>query len=178
MTLAILRDEDGSFWEQNKALAYMSPFAEFKKTDKKSDIIMKAIYLAYDSKSRFYNMSLSEKQEDISKHLIKDAKFNWADYEEIIEAYKDKCRTDAQKRIDEIRDELDEISQSMSVLSFEDEEEYKQRIALADFRDKQVQRVIDLEAKIKEEIGELELYGDYYPSVIENYEISSNRGLG
>ena len=48
----IVDDLDGDFWKQNPELKYIEPFSEFSKK-KNSSEIMKAIYLAYDFKSKF-----------------------------------------------------------------------------------------------------------------------------
>lgn len=167
-----LKDLDKDFWEQNKELALMTPFSSFKKKAK-SDKIMKAIYLIWDSKSSFRKsgMSTEEIMNDININFLNNADFNWEPYEDIVEAYKDKCMSRLYKKVISMLGELDEIDEARSNLSWEDEDQYKQKIALFDASKKLYEEAISLQKELDEEIEAVELESEYVLSMIEEYAI-------
>ena len=114
-----------SFWEQNPELKYVEPFAEFYKNDKESSKIMSAIYLAYDYKSKFNRAGIPEEEakSDIKKNFLKDQSFEWGKYSEIIDAYKDKCKTKVQKALDKFEKDAIGFTEYFTKLSWEDEDE-------------------------------------------------------
>jgi len=168
MVFCNIKDIEGDFWEQNKQLSYMSPFSSFKKK-KNSSKIMKAIYLIYDSKSSFKQTPMSEEEiiKDVNLNFLEDENFKWSEYEDIVEAFKDKCRTGTAKIIEGISEECNDIQLAIKDLSLSDPEEISMRKDLHTMRSKLLSEKIDLELKLKEEIGELLLEGDYSPSLIE-----------
>lgn len=163
-----LLDIDKDFWEQNKELALMSPFSSFKKKAK-SDKIMKAIYLIWDSKSTFRKsgMSTDEIMSDINENFLGNKDFNWDPYDEIVEAYKDKCMSRLYKNVLSLLEEIEEISEARQSLSWESPEEYKQKIELFDASKKLFQEAIALQKELDEEIEAVELEGDYSFSFLE-----------
>ena len=167
-----LKDLDKDFWEQNKELALMTPFSSFKKKAK-SDKIMKAIYLIWDSKSSFRKsgMSTEEIMNDININFLNNADFNWEPYEDIVEAYKDKCMSRLYKKVIAMLSELDDIDEARSNLSWEDEDQYKQKIALFDASKKLYEEAISLQKELDEEIEAVELESEYVLSMIEEYAI-------
>lgn len=168
MHVAILKDIEGSFWEQNPALKIVRPFSDFYK-EKNSDLIMKAIYLIYDAKSPLFATEISETDlvKDVNENFIKDKDFVWDDYVHIVESYKEYCTSSLHKSLIKMKDEIFDIESAIKNLSFEDEVEYEMRIKLNKLRRDLLNDAIDLELKFKEEVGEQELFGDYDPSEIE-----------
>ncbi len=167
-----LKDLDSDFWEQNKELALMTPFSNFRKKAK-SEKIMKAIYLIWDSKSLFRKsgMTTDEIMIDVNENFLNNKNFNWDSYEDIIEAYKDKCMSRLYKNLLQMFDEIEEIGEARLNLSWEDEEQYKQKIALFDASKKLFQEAITLQKELDEEIEAVELESEYALSMLEEVVI-------
>lgn len=165
-----LRDLDKDFWEQNKELSLMTPFSSFKKKAK-SDKIMKAIYLIWDSKSTFRKsgMTTDEIMTDVNENFLNNKDFNWEPYEDIVEAYKEKCMSRLYKNVLDMLSEIEEISEARSNLSWEDEDQYRQKIELFDASKKLFQEAISLQKELDEEIEAVELEGEYSLSMLEEY---------
>jgi hypothetical protein len=163
-----LDDFEEDFWEQNPELQYIEPFAEIKK-QKGSSNIMKAIYLVYDYKSKFNVGGVNEEEakRDVQKNFLKQKDFNWGKYNEIIEAYKDKCKTPLQKSLEQYAEQLFGLQKYINSLSWEDDDEapikaqsikdYK-----AFFKDYK-----EYEALVKEELKEKRYKGGYRKSPAE-----------
>lgn len=96
--------EDGeNFWDVNKELEYLNPYAEFKKKEgkRRSGRIMHAIWLCHDPKSRAQQSGRDEDaiQNDISENFLNDKNFPWKDYKHIVKAFKEDCRTKLEKEM-------------------------------------------------------------------------------
>lgn len=84
----LLRDitPDSNVWEKNPALTVIRQFRKLKEDegDDRSNAIIKAIFLIWDTKSPLRDSGVSPEQlvEDVSQHLLGDADFNWDPYEE------------------------------------------------------------------------------------------------
>jgi hypothetical protein len=172
MTPVRVKDITKDFWSQNQQLAIMTPFSDFKKK-KESSKVMMAIYLIYDSKSDFLKagMTTDEIVKDVNKNYLEDDNFPWDKYQDIIDAYKDKCTSRLHKKVVNMLDEIDEIERSRSELSWDDPVEAELKIKLFDASKKLYNEAIDLQKKLNEEIAELELEGDYVPSMIEEINL-------
>lgn len=164
----ILDDLDGDFWEQNPELKYMEPFSEFKK-EKNSSNIMKAIYLAYDFKSKFNRAGIPEEQakEDIAKNFLKKPDFEWGKYKEIIESYKDKCKTKVQKALEKFEEDVVGFQNYLRRLSWEDEEEAQVKSNIYKIVDEYYKKYKECEALVKDEIREKRYKGGYRLSPAE-----------
>ncbi len=169
-----LKDFDGDFWAQNPMLALMSPFAEFKKK-KNSSNIMKAIYMVYDSKSPFKATWADENEavKDINKNYLKDENFPWEEYQSVVNAYKDKCRSSLQKMLDDLLYEIKEMELARKNLSFDDPMESEQRLKMYTVAKKLYEEAIELQSKLNEEVGEQIIHGDYVPSLIEEFALNN-----
>jgi hypothetical protein len=163
-----LDDLDGNFWEQNPELKYIEPFAEFYKK-KNSSQIMKAIYLAYDFKSKFNRAGIPEEEakKDIAKNFLKDQKFVWAEYKELIDAYKDKCKTKVQKALELFEEDVVGFQNYLRRLSWEDEEEASVKSNIYKIADEYYKKYKDCEALVKDEIREKRFKGGYRLSPAE-----------
>jgi hypothetical protein len=172
MTPVRVKDITKDFWGQNQQLAIMSPFNDFKKK-KNSSKIMMAIYLIHDSKSDFIKagMTTDEIIKDVNKNYLEDEEFPWESYQEIVDAYKEKCTSRLHKKVMNMLDEIDEIEKSRSELSWDDPAEAELKIKLFDASKKLYNEAIDLQKKLNEEVAELELEGDYVPSMIEELNL-------
>ena len=172
MTPVFVKDINKDFWIQNQQLAIVSPFAEFKKK-KESSKIMIAIFLIYDSKSDLKKMGMSTQEiiDDVNKNFLDDANFEWDKYSEIVEAYKDKCRSRLHKKVENMLDEIEQIEEARKNLVWDDPGEAKLKTDLFDASKKLYNEAIDLQKKLNEEVAELELEGDYVPSMIEDFSL-------
>ena len=173
MTPVRVKDINNSFWAQNPQIGLMTPFAEFKKKDKKSDKIMMAIYLAYDAKSDFVRSGMDHAQilADVSLNYLEDEKFDWGKYEHIIESYKDICTSRIHKKLNEVFAEIESITEAMVDLSWADEAEAKQKDFLMNTSKKLFTEFIQLQKDLDEEIAELLYEGDYAPSWLEEQSL-------
>lgn len=171
-TVVKLRDIEASFWGQNPELGLMTPFAAFKKKAK-SDKIMKAIYLIWDAKSTFRKSGMTTEQimEDINTNFLGNPDFDWEPYQEIIEAYKDKCMSRLYKKVLDMLEELDLIDEARQSLSWDDEDEYKRKIELFAASKKLYEEAITLQKELDEEIEAVELESEYVLSMIEELAI-------
>lgn len=93
---------DNSFWEVNSDLIILDEFSKLYYKDKSKDKqdsskILWAIFYAYNPESKFFNYP--NKQEVISQSFLKDPKFKWEDYKDLIEAYKNIVLTDAERAL-------------------------------------------------------------------------------
>lgn len=167
-----VRDIYSDFWTQNQQLAITSPFAEFKKK-KDSSKIMTAIYLIYDAKSdlRKMGMNTDEIIQDVNKNFLNDEDFPWDKYSEIIEAYKDKCRSRLHKKVENMLDEIDTIESARANLVWDDPDDAKLKIELFDASKKLYKEAIELKKLLDEEIAEIELQSEYVPSMIEEFSL-------
>lgn len=167
-----LKDLDKDFWEQNKELSYMAPFAAFKKKAK-SDKIMKAIYMIYDSKSTFRRagMTTEEIMEDVNSNFLNNKNFDWEQYSEIVKAYQDKCQSRLYKKLLKLFDEIDEIEQDRETLSWAETDEADLRLKLMSASKILFNDAIALQKQLDEEIEAVELESEYAMSMIESYAI-------
>jgi hypothetical protein len=151
----------------------MTPFAEFKKKEKKSDKIMMAIYLAYDAKSDFVRSGMDHAQilNDVSINYLEDKNFDWSKYENIIEAYKDICTSRVHKKLNEVFAEIESITSAMVTLAWDDEGEARQKEFLMTTSKKLFTEFIQLQKDLDEEIAELLYEGDYAPSWLEEQSL-------
>jgi hypothetical protein len=93
---------DNNFWELNSDLIILDEFSKLYYKDKSKDKqdsskILWAIFYAYNPESKFFNYP--NKQDVISQSFIKDPKFKWEDYKDLIEAYKNVVLTDAERAL-------------------------------------------------------------------------------
>lgn len=93
---------DNSFWELNSDLIILDEFSKLYYKDKSKDKqdsskILWAIFYAYNPESKFFNYP--NKQEVISQSFLKDPKFKWEDYKDIVDAYKNLVLSDAERAL-------------------------------------------------------------------------------
>ena len=165
---------DGDFWEQNPELKYIEPFAQFSKK-KDSSSIMKAIYLAFDFKSKFNRAGIPEEdaKRDIAKNFLNIEDFQWGEYNELIEAYKDKCKTKVQKSLEKFEADVVGFQNYMSSLSWEDEDEAAVKVNLVREVDNYYRKYKACETIVKDEIREKRYRGGYRLSPAEKMSMNS-----
>lgn len=170
-----LKNIDEDFWGQNKELSFMHPFSVFKKKAK-SDKIMKAIYLIYDSKSTFRRAGMSTEEiiTDVNTNFLNKEDFDWDAYTDIIEAYQDKCQSRIYKKLLKLLDEIDEIEADREGLSWAEAGEAELKLKLFDASKKLFQDAITLQKELDEEIEAVELESEYAMSMIEEYGVEGN----
>lgn len=155
-------DFDEDFWLQNPELKYMEPFASFYKTDN-SSLIMKAIYLAYDFKSKFNRagISIEESKKDIAENYIKDSKFEWGKYNDIISSYQERCKTKVQKALEIFEADVIGFQNYLSSLSWEDQDEALVKASTYKVVEDYYVKYKNCESLVKEEINEKKYRNDY-----------------
>ena len=93
---------DNSFWDVYPELLLIDPIKKEYDADKSKDksessILMWAIYYAYNPKSKFYN--IPNKLDVLEKNFIKQKKFSWKKYDNIVEVYKTMVLTDSERAL-------------------------------------------------------------------------------
>lgn len=156
------------FWEQNPELKYITPFNEFYKEEGSSEI-MKAIYLVYDFKSKFNRAGIPEEEtkKDVSENFLKIEHFEWGKYGDIIDAYKDKCKTKVQKALELFEADVVGFQGYLSGLSWQDEEEASVKVGIYKVAEDYYAKYKSCEALVKEEINEKTYRNGYRKSPIE-----------
>ncbi len=91
-----------SFWEINRELLLITEFNKLHSQDttknkEKSSKLMWAIYFAYNPESKFFN--IPDKLAILAKDLLKDPKFNWDSYKDVVNLYKSSVLTDAERAL-------------------------------------------------------------------------------
>ena len=102
---AVLPEKGQNFWDANKELEYLEPYASFKSKEgkRKSGRIMEAIWMCFDPKSRAKqsgNRDEEEIMQDIATNFLNDKKFPWDEYSRIVQAFKKDCKTKIEKELD------------------------------------------------------------------------------
>jgi hypothetical protein len=116
-------------------------------------------------------MTTDEIIKDVNKNYLEDENFPWENYQKIVDAYKEKCTSRLHKKVMNMLDEIDEIERSRSELSWDDPNEAELKIKLFDASKKLYNEAIELQKKLNEEVAELELEGDYVPSLTEEFSL-------
>jgi hypothetical protein len=171
LTIARVKDFNLDFWEQNPEIVFMSPFNSLKKKKNGSKVMM-GIYLMFDSKSSFRRSGMDDSEiiKDVSKNFMGDEKFPWDEYQDCIDAYKDKLRSVVRKKLDNLLFEISEMEQARRDLSFDDESERTTKIKYFDTFEQYYTKAVELQKQLDDEVeGDLSIYGDYMPSMIEEY---------
>lgn len=121
-------DINKNFWDENPEMGIL--FKDFKNKDKKSkskksSTIMWAIALAYHNDSKFSNAPLENRKELIAEDFLIPkgyTKFEWNDYDDIINRFLEFCTSKPQKILDRWESNLkdrqnfiDEIPYSLDI---------------------------------------------------------------
>jgi hypothetical protein len=93
---------DNNYWDTNVELLILPSFSKLHTKDKsknkeESSKIMWAMFYAYHPESKFFHYP--NKQETIEKSFIKDSKFKWDHYKDIIEDFKNLVLSDAERAL-------------------------------------------------------------------------------
>lgn len=163
-------EKEKEIWKLNPELNYMEPFATFKKTSRRNaSKIMNAIWLIYDPKSKFRatDMTEAEIMQDVNKNYLGNEEYDWSPYTEIVEAYKKKCKTLLQRRLEDWRIDLEERDKSIRELKYSDPEERKEKDDMLSTRDLLYKKYLDTESLVKNETKELRMKAGYGLSKLE-----------
>lgn len=165
--------EDINIWEQNPFLSKIEPYKKLYKEDKKEGNILLSLYMTYDIKSPMYAriQNEAERIKDVSDTFLGDPNFDWEPYNEYVDAYKIDCRTEIQKQLDQLRDDIDRREAFARKLSFEDDEERALKLDLLDTQDKYIEKYKILVDKCADEVEDLESLGQYRKSYLEQLGI-------
>ena len=106
-------DITANFWEVNKQLKVVEPFASLWKEDKSKDKshssrIMWGVALAYDADSKYINYSEVDRKKIIAKDWLLDKDFKWKDYSKLTEAYQEMFVNEALRTKREFENKLAE----------------------------------------------------------------------
>ena len=126
MGLGILNsfDTKDNFWKVNKQLVIPEEFESFRYNDRSKDKdesskIMWAIALLLDPDSRFKRLKLQDRKSLIAKDFLKNEKFTWDKYRDIILLYEKLILTPAQRQLMIWEQKLDEKTELMSVTTYD-----------------------------------------------------------
>jgi len=164
-------DKPSEIWDLNPELNYMEPFATFKKTSRKNaSRIMNAIWMIYDPKSKFRVGNKTEEDiiRDVNKNYLGNEDYDWTPYQEIIDSYKENCKTFLQKRLEEWERDLKERDEAIRDLKYSDKEQRKEKDEMLANRDILFNKYLETEAKVKNEFDERRrMKGGYRMSGVE-----------
>lgn len=148
-----VQDKKSSFSSQNPELHLLKPYSDlYSKLGKnKYDKVMTAIYLVYDPKSISLkaNRDENEARKDVAENFLKEPKFKWDDYRDVIKVYKEDCRSFLQKELMQWKQELDERKAYINGLSWETDAKQKDSMLLN--QDKYFEKYLFIKAKVDEE---------------------------
>lgn len=165
---ARLPKDPKDFWKLNVELAYIEPFYSFSKKEE-SAVIMTAIWMVFDPKSSLYNSSVPEEKikEEIAKSFLKDKVkgFKWSDYKNLVEKYKDFCKTKIEKELDNYLLMLQDRQQTGQDLDWAEDFDTKEKIFST--QSKYYNEYLAIRSRLREEREESLAHGKYTPSMIE-----------
>lgn len=126
MGLGILNNFDTkeNFWKVNKQLVIPEEFENFRYNDRSRDKeesskIMWAIALLLDPDSKFKRLRLQDRKSLIAKDFLKNEKFQWDKYKDIINFYEKLILTPAQRQLMIWEQKLDEKTELMAVTTYD-----------------------------------------------------------
>jgi|SRR6056297_1380858 len=163
-------DERKNFWQVNPQFKLLGPFKDLYKKDrsrgkKNSSRIMWAIAFRIDpsDENKFRNISDQKKEELISKDFIKDSKFDWSNYDDHMQFYKDVVLTQAEK----------------SLVSWNETMSLRDRELKSFYKDALKQRDIGLISELDKILSNTaKLYTDYQKIKKDFDEDQDKRGAG
>jgi len=167
---AVIYADDMTFSEQNPLIKEMKPFCDlYEESDELGYKIMGGIYRIYDLKSSYYAAIDDEKEriEDVNLSFMKQANFPWNEYNRYILSYKDKCRTELQKRLSVMRLELSEREIFYRGLAYDNEDDLIMKETMRKTQKSYLEEYEELEMLAKEEVGEQASYAGYIKSYQE-----------
>lgn len=170
-----LVDPDKSLFAQNPGLKDLPPFNELHEMGPQGDKIIKALYYIHDIKSTWYAAVPIEKEriKDVSTHVLGDSNFPWKDYAKFTREYKKNCRTELQRRLASLRNDLSEREIFYRSLSWEDPQELQMKETMRISQASYLEEYHELEDLANQEIEELESLGGYTKSFIETLSLES-----
>jgi hypothetical protein len=119
-------ETNNNFWKVNKQLCIPEEFESFRYNDRSRDKeesskIMWAIALLLDPDSKFKRLRLQDRKTLIAKDYIKNEKFQWDKYKDIILMYEKLILTPAQRQLSELERKLDERTEFLNNTPYNDE---------------------------------------------------------
>lgn len=165
-----LPEDKTNFWDFNKELEYLSPYAEFKSKEgkRRSGRIMTAIYMVYDPKSKVQisgNRDIEKAKKDIASNFLKDPYFKWNEYNKIIKAYIKDCRTSLEQEFYDYEMELKERRDYIKQLPWDVDAEKKDKMLTA--QPKLMDQYLELHSRLEQERSSSKLYGGTKKSLLE-----------
>ena len=128
MGLGILNnfETNNNFWKANKQLTIPEEFETFRYNDRSRDKeesskIMWAIALLLDPDSKFKRLRLQDRKSLIAKDFLKNEKFQWEKYKDIILFYEKLILTPAQRQLAELEGKLDERTEFLNNTPYNEE---------------------------------------------------------
>lgn len=128
MGLGILNnfETNNNFWKVNKQLSIPEEFESFRYNDRSRDKeesskIMWAIALLIDPDSKFKRLRLQDRKILIAKDFLKNEKFQWEKYKDIITFYEKLILTPAQRQLAELESKLDERTEFLNNTPYNEE---------------------------------------------------------
>ena len=157
-----VKDVHGSFSKQNPEIHLISPYAAlYKKLGEEDyDKVMMGMYLVYDPKSKLNSSgkrSEKDKQKDVSVNYHKNGKFSWSKYKKISASYLEDFRTDLEKKVDYLKQEIEERESYMKTLSWEADSTKKDKMLLN--HDQYLKKYLEVKKEVDAERADISSRG-------------------
>jgi hypothetical protein len=167
---AVYPEKGENFWDVNKELEYLSPYAQFKKKEgkRRSGRIMEAIWLCFDPKATAQQSGERSEEEimsDIAENFLNDKKFPWAEYRTIITAYKKDCRSKIEKEMYYWEMELETRRVYQRSLPWETQREEKDKMLTT--QDVLFKKYLDVLKEVDKERSEKKYHAGTQKSLLE-----------
>ena len=176
---AKLENHQLSFSKENPGVHLLGPYDRlYKKLSvKQYDRVMTAIYLAYDPKSvgGKSNRSEEELRKDIAVNFLNEPDFDWNEFKDYINAYKQDSKTKLQIELYYLEQEILERRSYINQLTWESNATLKDKMLLN--HDKYLEKYMELKQRVDEE-SDISTHGNQNLSRTERRGLQSNGKKG
>ena len=160
-----------NIWDEYPDLDIIEVFRKLRKDegDEKSNNILKAIYYIYDPKSDKRDSGFTEEEliKDISKNLIGDKNFKWAEYEHVKEAWFKYCMTDTERLLKYYESEIEGLNKMMKDWTWTKKDADDKSAAMRNYKQLYTEYSEVKNLFIQEKLEREEMEGGYQLSMLE-----------
>lgn len=141
------------FWEQNPQLRY---FDQTKKLiedigEEKASKVMWAVFLLLDTGSKFRTIDYEERKKIISDNYLNDSRFNWEEFNYLIDAYPEMAMSPAQQIYKVLYDKFNDAVRQIKNSDISDDREFAKFVALFSKLDTMFKGLATAEDRYKQE---------------------------
>jgi hypothetical protein len=172
MSFVLVEDPEINIWEKNPELALIIEFAEFreKEGEIRSSDILKAVYYIHDPKSKLRDTSVSQIDliHTVNTTVLEDPKFNWDDYDYIVDVYLKYNTSKIESLLLRYEDEIEQLNKILESWKW-DKSNIKDRADALKQYQTLLTELSDLRERVLAETNEhMEMHGGYQTSLIED----------